>query len=63
MHSTPSDKSRNPNIWRNIDILKVKQRIDAITHQLERVRRQEEALLEEGNYATDRRRASSQDAL
>jgi hypothetical protein len=33
------DKFCRPDIWSNIDPLKVKQRIDKITHQLEKVRR------------------------
>jgi hypothetical protein len=33
------EKFCRPDIWSNIDPLKVKQRIDKITHRLERVRR------------------------
>lgn len=33
------DKFCRPDIWSNIDPLKVKQRIDKITNQLEKVRR------------------------
>lgn len=41
--SNDNEKFCRPDIWSNIDPTKVKQRIDKITHRLERVRRQFEA--------------------
>ena len=42
----PKEKLGNPGIWLNIDPSKVKQRIDAITRRLERVRRQSDSKIE-----------------
>lgn len=50
MYYRPKEKYCRANIWSYIDPLKVKQRIDKITHKLEEVQRQHESFLnpEEG---------------
>ncbi len=49
-----SKKLCRPNVWSNIDPLKVKQRIDTITERLEEVRRQFESESEAGNSLTQK---------
>jgi hypothetical protein len=43
---------QRPNIWSNIDLLKVKQRIERITAQIERVRQQFDPQVEADNSSS-----------
>ncbi len=46
MYYEQDNQSSNPNVWLNIDPLKVKQRIDRIADRIEGVRRKFELLSE-----------------
>ncbi len=61
----PKEKLGNPGIWLNIDPSKVKQRIDAITRRLERVRRQSDSQIETDDSIaqTIQQKSSSLDKL